>query len=134
MMSDSHSDALIFFGVTGDLAHKKIFPSLQAMLKCGHLEVPVIRVAKSGWNLDQFRARARDSLEKHGGLLHCHSAGSGWSWNSSASRAVPKVPGSSSAVGDRPRFSAGAQPNPVRHIQRGGDFPHRSLPREAAGA
>jgi hypothetical protein len=75
MMSDSHSDALIFFGATGDLAHKKIFPSLQAMLKRGHLEVPVIRVAKSGWNLDQFRARARDSLEKHGGLLHCHSAG-----------------------------------------------------------
>jgi len=74
-MSDSHSDALIFFGATGDLAHKKIFPSLQAMLKRGHLEVPVIRVAKSGWNLDQFRARARDSLEKHGGLLHCHSAG-----------------------------------------------------------
>jgi glucose-6-phosphate 1-dehydrogenase len=75
MMSDSHSDALIFFGAAGDLAHKKIFPSLQAMLKRGHLEVPVIRVAKSGWNLDQFRARARDSLEKHGGLLHCHSAG-----------------------------------------------------------
>jgi glucose-6-phosphate 1-dehydrogenase len=68
MMSDSHSDALIFFGATGDLAHKKIFPSLQAMLKRGHLDVPVIGVAKSGWNLDQFRARARDSLEKHGGL------------------------------------------------------------------
>jgi glucose-6-phosphate 1-dehydrogenase len=68
MMSDSHSDALVFFGATGDLAHKKIFPSLQAMLKRGHLDVPVIGVAKSGWNLDQFRARARDSLEKHGGL------------------------------------------------------------------
>jgi glucose-6-phosphate 1-dehydrogenase len=68
VMSDSHSDALIFFGATGDLAHKKIFPSLQAMLKRGHLDVPVIGVAKSGWNLDQFRARARDSLEKHGGL------------------------------------------------------------------
>ena len=67
-MSDSHSDALIFFGATGDLAHKKIFPSLQAMLKRGHLDVPVIGVAKSGWNLDQFRARARDSLEKDGGL------------------------------------------------------------------
>ena len=67
-MSDSHSDALVFFGATGDLAHKKIFPSQQAMLKRGHLDVPVIGVAKSGWNLDQFRARARDSLEKHGGL------------------------------------------------------------------
>jgi glucose-6-phosphate 1-dehydrogenase len=62
------SDALVFFGATGDLAYKKIFPSLQAMIKRGHLDVPVIGVAKAGWNLDQFRARARDSLEKHGGL------------------------------------------------------------------
>jgi len=67
-MSESRSDALVFFGATGDLAYKKIFPSLQAMLKRGHLDVPVIGVAKSGWNLDQFRARARDSVEKHGGL------------------------------------------------------------------
>ncbi len=62
------SDALVFFGATGDLAYKKIFPSLQAMIKRGHLNVPVIGVAKAGWSLDQFRARARDSLEKHGGL------------------------------------------------------------------
>src|SRR5467141_2341299 len=67
-MDAMHSDAFVFFGATGDLAYKKIFPSLQAMLKRGHLDVPVIGVAKSGWNLDQFRARARDSLEKHGGL------------------------------------------------------------------
>jgi glucose-6-phosphate 1-dehydrogenase len=67
-MSTAHSDALVFFGATGDLAYKKIFPSLQAMLKRGHLTVPVIGVAKSGWKLDQLRARARDSLEKHGGL------------------------------------------------------------------
>src|SRR5262245_10282035 len=67
-MSTVHSDALVFFGATGDLAYKKIFPSLQAMLKRGHLTVPVIGVAKSGWKLDQFRARARDSLEHHGGL------------------------------------------------------------------
>ncbi len=63
-----HSDALVFFGATGDLAYKKIFPSLQAMLKRGHLDVPVIGVAKAGWNLDQLKARAQDSLEKHGGL------------------------------------------------------------------
>src|SRR6202050_62265 len=63
-----HSDALVFFGATGDLAYKKIFPSLQAMIKRGHLDVPVIAVAKAGWNLDQLRARAKDSLEKHGGL------------------------------------------------------------------
>jgi len=67
-MSADHSDALVFFGATGDLAYKKIFPSLQAMIKRGHLDVPVIGVAKAGWNLDQLKARARDSLEKHGGL------------------------------------------------------------------
>jgi glucose-6-phosphate 1-dehydrogenase len=66
-MSNSHSDALVFFGATGDLAYKKIFPALQSMIKRGHLAVPVIGVAKAGWNLDQFRARAHDSLEKHGG-------------------------------------------------------------------
>jgi glucose-6-phosphate 1-dehydrogenase len=67
-MNDSHSDALVFFGATGDLAYKKIFPALQAMLVHGHLDGPVIGVARSGWTLDQFRARAQDSLEKHGGL------------------------------------------------------------------
>ena len=67
-MSDMHSDALVFFGATGDLAYKKIFPALQAMIKRGTLSVPVIGVAKAGWNLDQFKARAKDSLEKHGGL------------------------------------------------------------------
>ena len=67
-MTDLHSDALVFFGATGDLAYKKIFPALQAMVKRGHLSVPVIGVAKAGWNLDQLKARARDSLEKHGGL------------------------------------------------------------------
>ena len=67
-MSDSQSDALVFFGATGDLAYKKIFPALQAMIKRGHLDVPVIGVAKAGWDLDQLRTRARDSLVKHGGL------------------------------------------------------------------
>jgi glucose-6-phosphate 1-dehydrogenase len=67
-MSNAHSDALVFFGATGDLAYKKIFPALQAMLKRGHLDIPVVGVAKSGWNLDQLKARAKDSLEKHGGL------------------------------------------------------------------
>lgn len=67
-MPQPHSDALVFFGATGDLAYKKIFPALQAMIKRGHLDVPIVGVAKAGWNLDQFRARAKDSLEKHGGL------------------------------------------------------------------
>jgi glucose-6-phosphate 1-dehydrogenase len=67
-MTVSHSDALVFFGATGDLAYKKIFPALQAMVKRGHLSVPIIGVAKAGWNLDQLKARARDSVENHGGL------------------------------------------------------------------
>ena len=67
-MSDFHSDAFVFFGATGDLAYKKIFPSLQAMVKRGTLNVPVVGVAKAGWTIDQFRARAYDSLEKHGGV------------------------------------------------------------------
>src|SRR5580704_10433510 len=68
IVTNSHSDALVFFGATGDLAYKKIFPALQAMLNRGHLNVPVIGVAKAGWTLDQLRARAHDSLEKHGGV------------------------------------------------------------------
>jgi glucose-6-phosphate 1-dehydrogenase len=67
-MEASHCDALVFFGATGDLAYKKIFPSLQAMVKRGNLNVPVIGVAKAGWNLDQLKARARDSLERQGGI------------------------------------------------------------------
>ncbi len=67
-MKNINSDALVFFGATGDLAYKKIFPALHAMVKRGHLNVPVIGVAKSGWSLDQLKARARDSIEKHGGV------------------------------------------------------------------
>jgi glucose-6-phosphate 1-dehydrogenase len=63
-----HSDALVFFGATGDLAYKQIFPALQALVKRGGLNVPIVGVARSGWKLDQLRARARDSLEKHGGV------------------------------------------------------------------
>jgi glucose-6-phosphate 1-dehydrogenase len=67
-MTETQSDALVFFGATGDLAFKKIFPALQAMAKRGDLDVPVIGVAKAGWTLDQLRARAQDSVEKYGGL------------------------------------------------------------------
>ena len=67
MNGPKESDALVFFGATGDLAHKMIFPALQAMAKHGRLKVPVIGVAKAGWNLEQLRARAKDSVEKHGG-------------------------------------------------------------------
>ncbi|MBA3884831.1 MAG: glucose-6-phosphate dehydrogenase [Acidobacteria bacterium] len=66
-MTPTRSDALVFFGATGDLAYKKIFPALHAMVRRGHLHVPVIGVARSGWTLEQLRARARDSVEEHGG-------------------------------------------------------------------
>jgi glucose-6-phosphate 1-dehydrogenase len=67
-MEQPQSDALVFFGATGDLAYKQIFPSLQRLAKRGKLAGLVIGVAKAGWNLDQFKARAQDSVEKHGGL------------------------------------------------------------------
>jgi glucose-6-phosphate 1-dehydrogenase len=66
-MNDTHSDALVFFGATGDLAFKKIFPALQAMIKRGTLTVPVIGVAKAGWGIEQLKERAHASLEQHGG-------------------------------------------------------------------
>jgi glucose-6-phosphate 1-dehydrogenase len=66
-MSSGGSDALVFFGATGDLAFKKIFPALQSMIRNGGLEVPVIGVAKAGWGLAELLARARESLETHGG-------------------------------------------------------------------
>lgn len=67
-MTVPRSDALVLFGATGDLAYKKIFPALQALVRRGHLDMPVVGVARSLWTLDQFKARAKDSLEKHGGL------------------------------------------------------------------
>src|SRR5450631_2419582 len=61
------SDALVFFGATGDLAYKKIFPALQAMARKGRLDFPVVGVAKSGWNLAQLVDRARASVIEFGG-------------------------------------------------------------------
>lgn len=66
MVMARKSDALVFFGATGDLAYKKIFPALQEMIRRGILDVPVIGVAKAGWGIDQLRERARKSLEEHG--------------------------------------------------------------------
>ena len=67
-MDASQSDALVFFGATGDLAYKQIFPALQALVKRHNLTIPIVGVAKAGWNLDQLKERARDSVTKHGGL------------------------------------------------------------------
>ncbi len=61
------SDALVFFGATGDLAYKKIFPALQAMARSGKLDLPVVGVARSGWNREQFVERAKASVAEHGG-------------------------------------------------------------------
>ena len=62
------ADALVFFGATGDLAYKQIFPALQAMIRRGHLDMPIVAVAKAGWGLDKLKERARDSLAHHGGV------------------------------------------------------------------
>jgi glucose-6-phosphate 1-dehydrogenase len=67
-MSATRSDALVFFGATGDLAFKKIFPALQSMVNRGTLNVPVIGVARSAPDLNALKARARSSLESHGGF------------------------------------------------------------------
>ena len=64
---DETSDALVFFGATGDLAYKKIFPALHNMIRRGILTVPVIGVANSGWAIDDLRKRAHDSIQKFGG-------------------------------------------------------------------
>jgi glucose-6-phosphate 1-dehydrogenase len=67
-LSETTSDALVFFGATGDLAYKQIFPALQRLAKRGELNMPVIGVAKSGWTLDQLKKRAQESIEHAGGL------------------------------------------------------------------
>jgi glucose-6-phosphate 1-dehydrogenase len=80
-VSASRSDALVVFGASGDLAYKKIFPALAAMVRRGHLDVPVVGVARTEWTIEEFRSRARESIKEHGhfdeatfaklsGLLH----------------------------------------------------------------
>jgi glucose-6-phosphate 1-dehydrogenase len=66
-MAPKPSDAIVFFGATGDLAYKQIFPSLLGLVRDEGLNVPIIGVAKAGWNLDQLKARAVDSVQHHGG-------------------------------------------------------------------
>ena len=67
-MTEPRADAIVLFGATGDLAYQQIFPALQAMAKRGHLQVPVIGVARPSWSIDQLRARVHDSLEHQGGI------------------------------------------------------------------
>ena len=68
MATPASSDAFVFFGATGDLAYKQIFPALQSLIAAGHLDIPIIGVARGGWTLDKLRDRARDSLEHNGGV------------------------------------------------------------------
>lgn len=67
-MPPPKSDAFVLFGVTGDLAYKKIFPALHAMIRHGELDMPIIGIAREGWSLEKLRARARESLQNNGGL------------------------------------------------------------------
>ena len=67
-MPEPRSDALVLFGATGDLAYEQIFPALLAMTRRGHLDVPVVGVAKPDWTVEQLHARARESIAAHGGL------------------------------------------------------------------
>src|SRR5262245_43985065 len=62
------SDALVFFGATGDLARKQIFPALQALVRRGSIDLPIIGVARASMDLDAFRNFARQSLQEHGGV------------------------------------------------------------------
>src|SRR5689334_15072738 len=73
-MSAGKADALVFYGATGDLAYKKIFPALQGMICRGALDVPVVAVAKESWSLEQLQARAKESLTKHGGVDYAEPA------------------------------------------------------------
>jgi glucose-6-phosphate 1-dehydrogenase len=65
--ASEHSDALVFFGATGDLAYKQIFPALYGLIRDEGLSLPIIGVAKAGWGLDQLKGRAADSVKAHGG-------------------------------------------------------------------
>jgi glucose-6-phosphate 1-dehydrogenase len=65
-MRAAHSDSLVFFGVTGDLAYKQIFPALQAMIQRGQLDMPIIGVAGRPWKIEQLQAHVHDSLKEHG--------------------------------------------------------------------
>ncbi len=66
-MNAASAGALVFYGATGDLAFRKVFPALQRMVKAGVLDVPVIGVARRGWSLERLQSRARESVERHGG-------------------------------------------------------------------
>lgn len=67
-MTKSRTDAFVFFGATGNLAYKKIYPALQALVRAGELDMPIIGIARAGWTVEKLRAHIRDSLENNGGV------------------------------------------------------------------
>jgi glucose-6-phosphate 1-dehydrogenase len=85
-MKSVESDALVFFGATGDLAYEQIFPALHAMTRRGQLELPIIGVGRSAKDIEELRARARESVEKHGGVDERHLQP--FPQNSSMSKAI----------------------------------------------
>ena len=118
-MNTLGSDAFVFFGATGDLAYKKIFPALYSMLKHGQLELPVIGVAKQGWNVDQLRERCARTRPA--------SRCSRWSTMPvDVGRPSPaSVNGRNCGIGDRAnRTLAGGMPRRTRTLRPG----QRSLP------
>jgi glucose-6-phosphate 1-dehydrogenase len=69
-MTEGCSDTLVFFGATGDLAHKQVFPALYSMIKHGHLHVPVVGVARQGWSLEQLKSYAREAVASSEGEIN----------------------------------------------------------------
>ena len=66
--TETHSDALVFFGITGDLAYRQIFPALQSLIRHNHFDKPIIGVAGRPWSIEQIRVHVHQSLEEHGGV------------------------------------------------------------------
>ena len=66
-MTTPRSDALVLFGSTGDLAARKLYPAIHAMVRRGQLDIPVICLGRSGWTLEDLRNRVRENIDKHGG-------------------------------------------------------------------
>ncbi|MCL4800107.1 MAG: glucose-6-phosphate dehydrogenase [Burkholderiales bacterium] len=110
-MNAPHADALVLFGITGDLAYKKIFPSVHAMARRGELAVPVVGVAREGWDRERLLARARESIAEHGGGVDERAFGA-------LAERLRYAPGdyTDPAVYDRLREALGEARRPVHYL------------------
>ena len=70
--NQTHSDAFVFFGASGDLAFKQIFPALLGLVRDEGLDIPIIGVARTQWSLEEFKKRAEESIKTHGGEWSYH--------------------------------------------------------------